>query len=64
VPRRLGAWLAQRAGLPLRDRTTEAARTADLAALRAELEKTGKVGRLAARLIVRIQMQGNAQPKG
>ena len=64
VPRRLGAWLAQRAGLPLRDRTTEAARTADLATLRAGLEKTGKVGQLAARLIGRVQLQKNAQPKG
>ena len=52
-PRRLGTWLAQAAGIPFDDRTGRAARDADLATLTAQLEASGALGRLAAKLITR-----------
>jgi hypothetical protein len=52
-PRRLGMWLARAAGIPFADRTGAAAREADLAALTAQLEATGPLGRFAARLVTR-----------
>lgn len=48
-PRRLGAWLARRTGIAFRDLATREARTAELAELRAELVKTGKLGRVLVR---------------
>ncbi len=51
VPRRLGAWLAHRTRMPFHDRTGENTRATELARLRAELPSTGRIGRLAARLI-------------
>ncbi len=54
MPRRLGTWLAARADIPFDDRTSPERRAADLAALRAELEKAGPLGRLAGRLIDRV----------
>jgi hypothetical protein len=52
-PRRLGAWLAQAAGIPFDDRTGAAARQADIAALTAQLEASGPLGRFAAKLVTR-----------
>ncbi|HEU4940427.1 MAG TPA: hypothetical protein VFT97_02315 [Candidatus Eisenbacteria bacterium] len=51
--RRLGAWLAQAAGIPFHDRTGAAARQADIAALTAQLEASGPLGRFAAKLVTR-----------
>lgn len=51
VPRQLGQWLARTAGIPLEDRTTPAAREAELSQLRAQLEKSGRFGRMAVRLL-------------
>jgi hypothetical protein len=51
VPRRLGRWLASRAGVSLEDRSTPEAATLDVVALRAELSRHGAVGRFAARLL-------------
>jgi hypothetical protein len=53
VPRRLGAWLAQAAGIPFDDRTGAAARQADIAALTSQLEASGPLGRFAAKLVTR-----------
>lgn len=55
MPRRLGLWLASRADIPFEDRTSPERRAADLAALRAELEKAGPLGRLAGSLLDRVQ---------
>lgn len=53
TPRRIALWLAERAGLPLADRTTAEARSAEIAALRAQLEASGRLGQVIARLIDR-----------
>ena len=57
VPRRLGAWLAQAAGIPFDDRTGSAARQADIAALTAQLEAAGPLGRFAAKLVTRANIK-------
>lgn len=51
--RRLGAWLAQSAGIPFDDRTGAASRQADIAALTAQLNLSGPLGRFAAKLVTR-----------
>jgi hypothetical protein len=56
-PRRLGAWLAQAAGIPFDDRTGAAARQADIAALTAQLEASGPLGRFAAKLVTRASVK-------
>ena len=59
APRRLGAWLARRCDLPLRDRASAEARAADLAAataaLRVELARAGKLGPLLLRVVTRLE---------
>jgi hypothetical protein len=52
--RDLGQWLANEAGLEFEDRTTPAARTAELAELRSALEQSGRFGRLAAKVVDRL----------
>ena len=52
-PRRLGAWLAQSSGIPFDDRTGAVARQADIAALTAQLNLSGPLGRFAAKLVTR-----------
>jgi len=47
-------WLARETGLELNDRTTPAARTQDLAELKATLLQSGRFGRLAAKLVDRL----------
>ena len=56
VPRRLGAWLAHRADLPLVDRTSPEARRAELEALRARLAQSGRLGEIASRLLERVEV--------
>jgi len=51
VPRLLGAWLSKAAGVPLEDRTSREARQAETTLTLDQLEKSGPVGRVAARLI-------------
>jgi len=51
VPRQLGQWLARMANIPIEDRTTPAAREAEISKLRDQLEKSGRLGRVAARLL-------------
>ena len=51
VPRLLGAWLSRSANVPLVDRTSPEARQAEMTQLRDQLEKSGPLGRIAARLI-------------
>jgi hypothetical protein len=53
VPRQLGGWLAARAGVPFRDRTTQEAAVEDLERTLASLRESGAVGRWAARWIER-----------
>ena len=53
APRRLGAWLARRAGLRLEDRTTAEHKKQDLAALIAKLESGGRFSRWMAKHIPR-----------
>jgi hypothetical protein len=55
VPRRLGAWLSSRAGIPLEDHSTPETRTADLRALREQLEQSGTLGRVVGKLIDRAE---------
>ena len=49
VPRRLGAWLARRTGLPLADRTTAEHKKKELQALIARLEAGSRFSRFLAR---------------
>ncbi|TMQ64938.1 MAG: hypothetical protein E6K79_06225 [Candidatus Eisenbacteria bacterium] len=51
VPRLLGAWLSKAAGVPLEDRTRREARQAEITLTLDQLEKSGPVGRVAARLL-------------
>lgn len=51
VPRLLGAWLSRSAGVPLVDRTTPEARKADITLTLDQLEKSGPLGKVAARLL-------------
>ena len=52
--RDLGAWLARASGVALEDRTTAEARATQLAELRAMLEKSGRFGQWAAKIVVRL----------
>lgn len=54
VPRQMGWWLSARAGIPLRDRTRSEEREADFAAIRRQLEESGRFGKLAGRWIDRM----------
>jgi hypothetical protein len=54
VPRQLGAWLAQSAGIPIEDRSTPEARAAEISELRKQLERSGRFGRLAGRWLDRV----------
>lgn len=54
VPRRLGAWLARAANVPVQDKTTPEARATDLKALEEQLVQSGPLGRLAARFISNV----------
>ena len=54
VTQRLGAWLSQRTGIALDDRTTREVRDAELAELRARLEASGRLGRMLNRWIDRM----------
>jgi hypothetical protein len=54
-PRRLGAWLAQAAGIPFDDRTGAAARQLDLEVLTKHLEASGPLGRFAAKLVIKAK---------
>ena len=54
VPRRLGAWLARAADLPLEDRTTRQSKAIELAELRTQLEATGRLGKWAAKLLEHV----------
>lgn len=59
MPRRLGLWLAARAGIPLDDFTTPPqTRDAEIAALRTQLAASGRFGRFANRLIERLERTG------
>jgi hypothetical protein len=58
VPRRLGTWLSRAAGVPLEDRTSREVQEVEIAQLRDQLEKSGPLGRAAARFI------GNAIDRG
>jgi hypothetical protein len=60
VLRDLGHWLARQTGLEFEDRTTPAARTQELAELRATLEQSGRFGRLAAKLVDRLGDKTNS----
>ena len=51
VPRLLGVWLSRAAGVPLEDRTSREAQEADISLSLDQLEKSGPLGRAAARLI-------------
>jgi hypothetical protein len=51
VPRLLGAWLSRTAGVPIEDHTSREAREADMKLSLDQLEKSGPLGRVAARLI-------------
>ncbi len=53
TPRKLGAWLAGAAKIPFENRTTREAREAEVAVLRMQLEQSGRLGRFAARLLVK-----------
>ncbi len=55
VPRRIGRWLAHRAGIPLEDRATEEARSRDLARLKEQLRGAGRFGPVALRWIERFE---------
>jgi hypothetical protein len=55
VPRRLGAWMARAATLPLTDATTPEARRAEIVDLTVQLEQAGPLGRFAARLVQKAQ---------
>jgi len=63
VPRRLGLWLARRTHIPLDDQTTPAAREAEIAALRARLEASGRIGRLTLRILDGLQALGKSDPR-
>lgn len=53
--RALGEWIARRTNVPFHDRVPdEAARRAELEALREDLARTGKLGALAARMLDRV----------
>lgn len=54
IPRRLGIWIAQRAGIPIDDRTTAQARAAEIAELRTLVEGSGRFGRFVNRLVDRL----------
>lgn len=56
-PRRAGAWFARRAGLPLVDRTTDEARRGDVATVRIQLDPSSRLGRLAARVVERLERE-------
>ena len=47
-PRRLGAWLARATGVPLGDRSTAERSQADVAAMLAQLEQSGRLGKWLA----------------
>ena len=49
TPRRLGRWLAARAGVPLSDLATDEARAADVARMLASLPQAGRLGRWLSR---------------
>lgn len=59
-PRRLGAWLAQAAGIPFDDRTSAAARQFDIEVLTKQLEASGPLGRFAARLVTKAKEKKSA----
>jgi hypothetical protein len=52
--RGLASWLSQATGLPIEDRTTPQARQVQLVELRAMLEKSGRLGHWAAKLVDRL----------
>lgn len=54
LPRQLGVWLARTADMPLDDRSAPKAKAMELAELRSQLEKSGTLGRIAARFIDRL----------
>jgi hypothetical protein len=54
-PGRLGRYLAERTGLPFSDRAAAGARTASLEQLKSQLRDSGKLGRLAAGWIERLE---------
>ena len=58
VPRLLGAWLSKAASVPLEDRTSREARQAEMTLTLDQLEKSGPVGRVAARLLAKAFDQG------
>jgi hypothetical protein len=60
-PRRLGRWLAKRAGLPFVDRVPVSHRAEELARLKAELPKAGALGRMALRLIEKAESRRGAE---
>ena len=55
VPRQLGQYMASAAKVPFEDRTTPEARSAELAVLKTQLEKSGPLGRLAVRVFVDVK---------
>jgi hypothetical protein len=55
TPRHLGVWLAQRANVPFRDRAEPKARDEELQRLREQLEQSGGLGHLAAKLLDRAE---------
>jgi len=60
IPRRLGAYLARAGSVPFEDRTTPEAREAELAAIQAQLEKSGPLGRFAVRLVLETRKRKRA----
>lgn len=58
TPRHLGAWLAQRAGVPFRDRSGPGTRDEEIRMLRGRLGKSGVLGRLFVGLLDRAQRGG------
>jgi hypothetical protein len=63
MPRMLGRFLSERAGLELADRSTAEARRVDIEQMLDQLRRSGKFGRLAAEWIDRVQ-QSRRTPIG
>jgi hypothetical protein len=55
APRRIGLWLQARAAVPFRDLSTEDRRVEEIARLREALSTSGAIGRLASRLVGRLE---------
>jgi hypothetical protein len=55
VPRGLGMYLARAGGVPFEERTPKGGPVGDFAGIRAQLEKSGPLGRFAVRFLVHAQ---------